>query len=115
MTLTTDRPAAATEAQGAQPASRAERRAAEKAAQQRRTKAADKQAKADRKAARKAPNAYQVGDHARYDTVYGGHRVSYTGGKITKVAGRQVVVEFAPGIDFLLDHRDTGLQKTQLV
>lgn len=119
MTTTTERPSTRTTTGSSleigAPTTRAERRAAEKAAQRTGSKNAKQQAKAARKEARKAPNPYKTGDHVRYDTVYDGHRVSYTGGKVTKAPGREVVVEFASGIDFRLDHRDPGLTKTRLI
>ena len=101
---------------GAAPATRAERRAQEEAAalasSKPATKAAKKEARAARKEALKLPNPYKAGDRARYTQADG---TNFAVGEITKVSGRDVYLQYAPGVGFRLDHLDPGLRKIGLI
>ena len=112
---------------GAAPATRAERRAQEEAAALASSKPAIKAAKATRRAAKKAakkesraarrealklPNPYKAGDRARYTQADG---TNFAVGEITKVSGRDVYLQYAPGVGFRLDHLDPGLSKVGLI
>lgn len=112
---------------GAAPATRAERRAQEEAAalasskpaikaaktaRRAATKTAKKEARAARKETLKLPNPYQAGDRARYTQADG---TNFAVGEITKVSGRDVYLQYAPGVGFRLDHLDPGLSKVGLI
>lgn len=90
------------------PTTRKAAREAQAAQRAQDVKAAKKARRIAKRAAKNAPNPYTVGDHVRY-IARGGE--NFSGGKVTAVKSRDVVVEYASGIDFRLDHRDPGLSK----